>query len=167
MRKMTEQNLRAAFAGESQAHMKYLIFAGKAEKEGNRNVGRLFRAIAFAEQVHATNHLKALGEVGSTTENLQTAINGETYEVDEMYPVFYETAKFQEEKLAQRSTNWALEAEKIHAAMYSRAKQSLEEGKDLSPVSIYICDVCGYTVEGTAPDKCPLCNASMDRFVKF
>ena len=121
MRKMTESNLQAAFAGESQAHMRYLIFSDRAEKDGQANVARLFKAIAFAEQVHATNHLKTLDGIDTTAGNLQTAINGETFEVEEMYPAFRAVAELQGEKGAVRSTGWALEAEKVHAELYSQA----------------------------------------------
>jgi rubrerythrin len=119
MRKLTESNLQAAFAGESQAHMRYLIFSDQAEKDGHANVARLFKAIAFAEQVHATNHLKTLDGIDTTVGNLQTAITGETYEVEEMYPAFRAVAELQGEKGAVRSTGWALEAEKVHAELYS------------------------------------------------
>ncbi len=167
MHKMTKTNLESAFSGESQAHMKYLIFAEKAEKENFPNIARLFRAIAFAEQVHAKNHLKALDMLGSTADNLQTAINGETYEVEEMYPAFRAVAELQNEKSAVHSTTWALEAEKIHAEMYGRAKEAVLSRKDASIGEIYICEVCGWTVEGTAPDRCPICGASQEKFQKF
>jgi rubrerythrin len=167
MKKMTETNLWAAFAGESQAHMKYLVFAKKAEDEGKPNIARLFRAISFAEQVHATNHLKTLDEVGNTAENLQTAISGENFEVDEMYPAYDAVAKLQDEKGAVRSIHYAIEAEKIHAAMYAEAKQAVEKGKDIQIGKVYICPVCGYTAEGEAPDSCPVCGVKKDRFVAF
>ncbi|MEM2788774.1 MAG: rubrerythrin family protein [Candidatus Bathyarchaeia archaeon] len=166
MRKMTEDNLKSAFAGESQAHMRYLIFAEKAEEEGFRNVARLFRAIAYAEQVHAANHYSVLGMIRSTADNLQEAINGETYEVNEMYPAYNAVAKLQDERGAQRTTEWALQAEKIHAAMYQRAKQSVESGKDISLEAIYICSVCGYTSEEEL-DRCPICGATRDKIKKF
>ena len=167
MRKMTEENIKSAFAGESQAHMKYLIFAKKAEEEGFSNVARLFKAIAFAEQVHATNHLKVLGGINSSAQNLQTAIDGETFEVDEMYPAYKEVAKLQEEKGAVRSTDWALQAEKIHAAMYQKAQQSVEDSKDIELKEVFICELCGYTLEGEAPDRCPICGAPKQKFRKF
>ena len=167
MRKMTEENLKSAFAGESQAHMKYLIFATKAEEEGRPNIARLFKAIAYAEQVHATNHFKALGELGQTVQNLGAAIAGETYEVEEMYPAFQEVAKLQMEKGAQKSTRWAFEAEKVHAGMYQKARQAVEEGRDVKLGDVGICEVCGYTVEGPVPDKCPLCGVTKERFKKF
>lgn len=167
MRQMTGDNLRNAFAGESQAHMKYLIFADRADKEGKRNVAKLFRAIAFAERIHATNHLKYLGSIKDTLENLQTAINGETYEVEEMHPSYYEVAKLQEEKNAQKGIKWALDAERVHAEMYKEAKEAVENGQDVNIGPIYICDVCGYTVEGEIPEECPLCGVGRDKFSKF
>lgn len=167
MKKMTEEFLKAAFSGESQAHMKYLIFAEKAEEEGLKNVARLFRAIAYAEYVHARNHLKELSMVGVTKDNLQAAIEGETYEVQEMYPVYNNTAKMQGEKGAERSTKYALEAEKIHAALYSKAKQTVIEGKDIEIRKIYICPKCGYTVEGEPPERCPVCGLPREKFKEF
>lgn len=167
MRRMTQTNLEAAFAGESQAHMKYLIFADKAEQEGLANVARLFRAISFAEQVHATNHLKALAHVGGTADNLQAAIGGETYEVEEMYPAFIAVSELQEEKGATRSEKWALEAERVHAGMYEQARQAVIAGRDAQIGDIYICSVCGWTVEGEPPDRCPICGALREKFVKF
>lgn len=167
MRKMTEENIKSAFAGESQAHMRYLIFAKKAEEEGFANVARLFKAIAFAEQVHATNHLKVLNGMNSSEQNLQVAIDGETFEVEEMYPAYHEVAKLQGEKAAQRSTDWALQAEKIHAAMYEKAKQAAEGGKDVEMKEVFICEVCGYTVEGGAPDRCAVCGAPKNKFRTF
>jgi len=167
MRKMTEENLKNAFAGESQAHMRYLIFADKAEKEGLSNVARLFRAIAYAERVHATNHYSALGMIRGPSENLQVAIDGENYEVNEMYPAFNAVAKLQEERNAQRSTDWALQAEKVHAGMYQRAKQAVDSNEDVKLGPIHICELCGFTVEGEAPNRCPICGASKDKFRAF
>jgi rubrerythrin len=167
MRKMTETNLLAAFAGESQAHMRYTIFAQVAEKEGKPNIARLFKAIAFAEQIHATNHFKELSGIGSSIANLQEAINGETFEVNEMYPAYHAVAKLQEEKGAQRSTTWALTAEKVHAVMYQDAKQAVENKQDVAIGDIYICDLCGYTTTDDNLEVCPLCGAKKDRFRKF
>ncbi|MGB9823942.1 MAG: rubrerythrin family protein [Candidatus Hydrothermia bacterium] len=168
MHKMTEEFLNSAFAGESMAHMKYLIFAEIAEKEGFPNIARLFRAIAFAEFVHAKNHLNALGKVKDTVGNLETAYQGESFEIEEMYPAYKAVAELQEERQAIRSMNYALAAEKIHKAMYSEAKESAEKKKeDIKIGDIYICPVCGYTVEGEAPDRCPVCNVPKDKFVKF
>ena len=167
MRAMTEGNLKAAFAGESQAHMRYLAFADKAEKEGFPNVARLFRAVSFAEQAHATGHFRTLGGIGSTVENLGEAIGGENFEVEEMYPAYLAVGELQTEKSAVRSMNFALTAEKVHAAMYTEARQSVEAGQDIALGTIYICEICGYTVEGAAPDRCPLCNAPKEKFRAF
>lgn len=167
MRKMTKSNLESAFAGESMAHMKYSIFADKAREEGFNNVARLFEAIAFAERVHAANHLRVLGGIGQSTNNLQTAIDGETFEVEEMYPAYRVVAESQEEKGAIVSMTYALEAEKIHAAMYTEAKQAVEAGKDIEPRDIFICSVCGYTGYGEPPDVCPVCKAKKEKFRLF
>ncbi len=167
MRPMTEENLKAAFAGESQAHMRYLIFANQAEKEGKRNLARLFRAIAYAEQVHATNHYRELGLIGDSPSNLQQCIDGETFEVEEMYPAYNKVAEMQGESGAARSTHYALEAEKIHARMYKEAKEKAESGKDVEIGKVYICPVCGYTVEGDAPEVCPVCGARHETFKEF
>lgn len=167
MHKMTEDNLKAALAGESQAHLKYLAFADKAEAEGKPQIARLFRAIAYAERVHATNHLKTLGGLGNTAANVEAAIGGETYEVEEMYAAFVKVAEMQGEKAALRSFTWAQEAEKIHIGLYEKAKAALTEGKDLEAQDVYICEVCGYTAEGQAPERCPLCGVSREKFRKF
>jgi len=167
MHKMSERNLNEAYAGESMAFMKYNIWADKAEAEGKKEVARLFRAISQAEKVHATNHWKTLGQVMDTKANLQHAIDGENYEVDEMYPSFKWVAEHQGEKGVERTTHWALETEKIHAVMYEKAKQAVEAGKDASFGDIYVCPVCGYTMEGSPPDLCPICNAKKASFKKF
>ncbi len=168
MRVMTDRFLRDAFAGESQASMKYILFALKAEEENLLNIARLFKAISHAELIHARNHLKALKALNKTSKNLDAAIAGETYEVNEMYPAYIEVAKLQGEKRAEQSVRYALEAEKIHASMYQRAKKAVESGKDIELKNIYICNVCGYTVEGEeAPEKCPICGAPRKKFKKF
>jgi rubrerythrin len=167
MRPMTEENLSAAFAGESQAHMKYKSFAAKASKDGFANVSRLFTAISFAEQVHATTHFRTLGHIQSTSDNLQAAIDGENYEVTEMYPSFIVVAENQQEKGAVKTETWALEAEKIHAGLYSTAKQAVDGGADFQVGEIQICSVCGWTGTGAAPDRCPVCNAKKEFFRVF
>jgi rubrerythrin len=167
MHEMTEKNLKDAFAGESQAHMKYLAFADKAEKEGKPNVARLFTAIAYAERVHATNHLKVLKGLGTTEQNLQSAQNGEHFEVEEMYPAYHDEAEKQGEKEAALSTHYALEAEKIHEQMYKNAKKTVAQGADIELGDVMICPICGYTVEGEAPDFCPICGAKNKVFKKF
>src|SRR5512136_2650082 len=128
---MTEDNVKAAFAGESQAHMRYLAFAAAAEKEGLANIARLFRAASYSEQMHATNHLGALKGVGKTSENLQGAIDGESFEVAEMYPAYIATGNEQGEKVAVMWFNYALQAEKVHAGLYRKAKESADAGLDL------------------------------------
>ena len=167
MKKMTEGNLSAAFAGESQAHMRYLAFADKAEQEGLGDVARLFRAIAFAERVHATNHLKELGGIKSTKENLQAAYEGENFEIEEMYPAYKAVAELQNEKGALRSINFALSAEKIHRTLYDETKEKVEKKNEVKLEKIYICPVCGYTVVGEAPDKCPVCGVPKSKFKAF
>ncbi|WP_324735614.1 rubrerythrin family protein [Thermococcus sp. SY098] len=166
-REMTKKFLSEAYAGESQAHMRYMIFAEVAEKEGFPNIAKLFRAIAFAELVHARNHLKAIGGVKDTVENLQVAIDGETFEVEEMYPAYKAVAELQGENEAVRSTTYALEAEKIHAELYRKAKELAKEKKDIEIKKVYICPVCGYTAVDEAPEKCPVCGVPKEKFVVF
>jgi rubrerythrin len=164
---MTKENLKSAFSGESQAHMKYLIFADKAEEEGFNNIVRLFRAIAFAERVHASNHLNALNGDSLTVNNLDVAIDGENFEVHEMYPSYKAVAELQDEKKAVKPMHYALEAEKIHAALYSEAKDKVITGKDMEIGEVNICPVCGHTVTGKAPERCPICGINGDRFKTF
>lgn len=160
----TEKNLQDAFAGESQANRKYLAFAKKAEKEGFHQVAKLFRAAADAETVHAHNHLKELNGIKSTKENLEAAINGETHEFEHMYPVMIDEAKSEGETAASKSFHMANEVEKIHAALYKKAAASLGSNKE---VDYYVCQVCGNTVEGEAPDECPICGALKKMFTKI
>ena len=167
MKKMTEENLKAAFAGESQAHVKYLAFADRAERDGLANVARLFRAASFAEQVHATKHLQVLQGIGSTTDNLAAAIAGETFEVEEMYAAYNAVAELQGEPAALKSMQRAMEAEKVHAALYSRAREAALGDKDAEIGAVVVCGACGYTAEGEIPDRCPLCGAPRERFSKF
>lgn len=167
MEAMTKQNLSEAFAGESQAHMKYLAFAARAEREGKPNIARLFEAIAYAEQVHALNHLKELGGIGDTVANLESAIGGETFEVEEMYAAYLAVAELQGERGAKRSMTYAVEAEKIHADMFGDAKKTAEAGEDIQIDEVYICMVCGFTHIGEPPDRCPVCNTKKERFKAF
>jgi rubrerythrin len=167
MKEMTRENLKAALAGESQAHIKYLAFSARAEKEGKPNIARLFKAVAHAEQVHAINHLKELGGIGDTAVNLGTAIDGETFEVDEMYAAYLEVAELQTEKGAKRSMTYAVEAEKIHAGMFADAKAAAEAGQDIDIGEVYICPVCGFTHIGDPPDRCPVCSVKKERFLTF
>jgi rubrerythrin len=167
MKEMTKDNLKSSFAGESQAHIKYLAFAAQAEKEGKPNVARLFKAVSYAEQVHATSHLKELSGIGATVANLEAAVAGENFEVDEMYAAYLDVARLQEEKGALRSMTHAIEAEKIHAVMYANAKVAVEAGQDIGADTLYVCPVCGYTHAGEPPDRCPVCNTRKDRFQAF
>jgi len=159
----TTKNLQEAFAGESQANRKYLAFAAKAEAEGYKQIAKLFRAAADAETVHALNHLKELGEIKSTKENLAAAIGGETHEFQHMYPQMIKEAEQEGSKSALRSFTYANEVEKIHAALYKKAADTL--GKN-DGTDYYVCQVCGNTVEGEPPDKCPICGALKKSFKK-
>jgi len=160
----TDQNLWNAFAGESQANRKYLAFAKKADKEGFGQVAKLFRAAAAAETVHAHSHLEAAGGVLSTKENLEAALGGETYEFEEMYPPMIEEAESAGNKRARRSFDYANQVEKVHAALYKKALENLGENES---VDYHVCKVCGHTVEGEPPDKCPVCQAVKKAFEKI
>jgi len=181
MHDITSANLHNAYGGESMAHMRYRTWGDKAEQDGFPNTARLFRAITFAEQIHANNHFRELRDLvggfvsnsaavfglGSTSQNLQGGIDGETFEINEMYPTYLETAKFQGEKGAQQSFYYALSAEKTHAAFFQKAKAAVDSGKDFKLGPMQICTVCGYTLEGDAPDKCPICGAKKEKFRTF
>jgi rubrerythrin len=167
MREMTKKFLLDAFAGESQAHMKYAIFAEEAKKKSLPKLANLFTAIAKAEYIHAKNHFVALGYLGNMEQNLQIGIDGESFEIAEMYPVYLETAKLQGEKEAVRSNHYALEAEKIHEKMYEKAQALVKEGNDYDASKVYICPVCGHTVENEAPGKCPICGVPKEKFIEF
>jgi len=159
----TEKNLQDAFAGESQANRKYLAFAKKADAEGYKQVAKLFRAAADAETVHALSHLKELGVIRSTKENIEAAISGETHEFQSMYPQMIVHAEQEGKKGAQRSFYLANEVEKLHAALYKKALEALGKNPD---IDYYVCQVCGNTVEGEPPDKCPICGALKKMFKK-
>lgn len=159
----TEKNLKEAFAGESQANRKYLAFAKQAEKEGHLQAARLFRAVAEAETVHAHTHLKTMGQIKSTAENLQEAINGETFEFKSMYPEMIQAADAEKEKAAVRSFSYANEVEKVHAVLYKKALENLNHPEE---VDYYVCNVCGYTCENEPPDTCPVCKAVRKAFFK-
>lgn len=160
----TSENLQAAFAGESQANRKYLAFAKKADEEGYPQAARLFRAAAAAETIHAHSHFRVMDGVNSTRENLGAAIEGETYEYKEMYPEMIKTAKDEGNKGAERSFSAASRVEKIHADLYKKVLDNLGKNEE---VAYYLCDICGNTVEGEAPDKCPVCGAPKNKFKKI
>ncbi|MBW2091160.1 MAG: rubrerythrin family protein [Deltaproteobacteria bacterium] len=159
----TEENLKEAFAGESQANRKYLAFAKQAEKDGYPQAAKLFRAAAEAETVHAHSHLRTLGWVRSTADNLADAIAGETHEFKKMYPAMIETARAEGEKSAERSFTYANKVEKIHAELYQNALDNLET---LPDADYYVCSVCGYTCENEPPDTCPVCGSKSRAFFK-
>ena len=181
MKKMTQQNLINAFGGESMAHMRYLHFADRAQQENCPNVARLFQAIAHAEVIHAGDHFEEISHLdggfvansmgafgpGDTKKNLSLAIAGETFEIEEMYPTYIEVAKFQEEKGAQRTFQWAFGTEKMHKQLFEKAAQAVNDDHDVELGAVQICQVCGYTLEGDAPDKCPLCGVSKEKFTAF
>ena len=158
----TNDDLKAAFAGESQANRRYLAFAEAAEKEGYPHIARLFRAAAAAETVHALTHLRTLGEVKTTAENLQAAIQGEHYESVSMYPQFIEDAKAEGNNKALRSFEYALEAEKIHENLFRQALETMGSGQE--EYDYYVCPVCGHTVAKSAPEKCPVCGVKGEKF---
>ena len=159
----SEKDLLNAFAGESQANRKYLAFAKQAEKEGHPQVAKLFRASAEAETIHAHNHLRTVGGIKDTAENLKEAIAGETHEFKKMYPEMIEHSKKEGLKSAERTFNFANETEKVHAALYQHALDNLDS---LEGVDYYVCSVCGYTCENEPPDKCPICKAKAAAFFK-
>jgi len=177
---MTESNLKSAYAGESQAHMRYSIYSDRADRNGLSNVSRLFEAVAHAERIHASNHYKnirskgadvtvAMAGFGSTTtaEDLEIGIEGETFEMNEMYPAYLEVARAQKEYAAEVTFRYAWEAEKTHAELYRKAKDAVDKGKDVKLGPVAVCEVCGYTVEGETPEVCPICKASKDKFKVF
>ncbi len=161
----TEQFLKEAFAGESQANRRYLAFAAKAEQEGYPQVARLFRAAAEAETIHAHNHLRALKGIRSTKENLEEAIAGETHEFKKMYPEMIEAAKQEGNKEAERTFHYANEVEKVHANLYQTLLNNL--GKTQEAFPYYVCPICGYTAEREAPETCPVCGVKKDKFKKI
>ena len=160
----TQENLKEAFAGESQANRQYLFFAEKAEKEGHPQIARLFRAVAEAETVHARNHLETMGSIGSTGDNLAAAVSGANYEFTKMYPAFIEQAKVENNERAEISFTYANKVEKIHHGLYQKTLDALEAGQKLKDEPYFVCQVCGNTVAGEAPEKCPICGAPRSKF---
>jgi rubrerythrin len=162
----TDQNLQDAFAGESQANRRYLAFAHKAEEEGFTQAAKLFRAAAEAETIHALNHLRIKGEVKSTLDNLNAALNGETFEFNKMYPGYIATAKEENNKQAVWSFDVANKVEQIHAQLYQKAIDAIENKKEMLKVDYFVCGTCGNTVEGEPPEKCPICGSPKEKFFK-
>jgi rubrerythrin len=161
----TKENLKEAFAGESQANQKYRAFAKKAEQEGFVNIAKLFKTTAEAERIHAEGHLGALDGIGSTADNLKAAIAGETYEFTEMYPPMHELAEKENHK-AKRMFKYALDAEAVHAKLYQLALEAVENGKDLEGVEIYLCPVCGHVELKKPEEKCPVCGALPTKYIQ-
>lgn len=161
----TKENLKEAFSGESQANQKYLMFAKVAEREGFINVAKLFRTTAQAELLHAEGHFAALGGIGTTAENLQTAISGETYEYSDMYPPMLEQA-IAEEHPAKRMFSFAVKAERVHAELYRRAFEAVQNGQDITATDMWLCPICGHIELGSPPDKCPICGAKSSVYVQ-
>lgn len=162
----TVDNLKNAIAGESQANRRYLAFARKADEDGFSQVAKLFRAAAEAETVHALNHLRIAGDVRSTAENLEGAVAGETFEYKKMYPEYIAAAKQEKNQQATWSFDVANRVEEVHAGLFSNAVQALKNKKELAQVDYYVCRTCGNTVEGEAPEKCPICGSPKSRFFK-
>ena len=160
----TEKNLQDAFAGESQASRRYLFFAERTEREGHPQIARLFRAAVEAETVHARNHLVAMSGIKSIRENLEAAIEGEHHEFTKMYPGFIEQAESEGNKRALSTFSWANKVEEIHYGLYQTTLKALEAGEQLKDEPYFVCQVCGYTVAGEAPDTCPICGAPITRF---
>ncbi len=161
----TQENLKEAFAGESQANRKYLAFAKRAERDGLANVAKLFRTAAEAETVHAMAHLDAMDGIGTTAENLRAAIDGETYEFTEMYPPMLEQAKSEGQKAA-RMFAYAVKAEAVHARLYKMALEVVERGEDLTDTGFYLCPICGHIELGEPPAACPICGAKGEKFTE-
>ncbi|RVU55216.1 rubrerythrin family protein [Anaerosphaera multitolerans] len=181
MNHMTSDNLRSAFGGESQAHMRYIIWGEEAEKAGFKNVARLFKATSDAEEVHAKLHFNALKDVkgdfpvtsmagfgiGTTSENLEGAKGGEVFEYTQMYPAYIAVAEMQGEDTAVKAMRYAIEAEKVHAERYQEAKDCVDAGKDLDAEDIILCPVCGYITFDATLEECPICHAKAKVFVKY
>jgi rubrerythrin len=161
---MATEDLKEAFAGESQANQKYRAFAAQAERDGFPNVARLFRTTAEAERIHAEGHLKALDQVGSTADNLKAAIDGETHEFTEMYPPMLQRAAEIGHK-AKRMFGYAVEAEAVHATLYALALEAVKQGKDLTETKFYLCPVCGHIEFGEPPETCPICGTKASKYV--
>ena len=162
----THDNLQKAFAGESQANRRYLAFAAKAAAEGHPQIAKLFRAAAAAETVHAHAHLRVMQGVKDTSENLRAAIEGEHHEFQEMYPDFLKEAEAEGNQAAVISFRNALAVEKVHHQLYEDALSSLRGGNDLPETSIFVCEICGNTVQGEAPERCPICGAPRAKFTE-
>lgn len=160
----TDNNLKQAFSGESQANRMYIAFAKQADKEGFVHIAKLFRAAAEAETVHAINHFRTMKRIESTLDNLRTAHKGEVYEYNEMYPDFIKNAEIEKREDAKITFLYANKVEKEHAKLFQEASESIQTGKDLPSSDYFVCQTCGFTIKGEAPEKCPICGSLRDRF---
>ena len=163
----TEKNLQEAFSGESSAARRYTLFAEKAEKEGQKQAARLFRAAAEAEMIHSRNHVNAMDGIGATKDNLLAASMGEQKEFTEMYPAMISKAREERNDRAERSFDWANKVEMIHHKLYDTMYHEVKAGKAPKDTVYYVCPLCGNTVEGNAPDKCPICGTPGSKFKKI
>jgi rubrerythrin len=161
----TKEDLKEAFAGESQANQKYRAFAKKALRDGYPNIAKLFTTTAEAEKIHAEGHLRALEGIGATVENLKDAIAGETYEYKEMYPPMHDQA-IKENHKAQLMFKYVISAEDVHAQLYKLALDAAEQGKDLDETDFYLCPVCGHIEFGKPEENCPICGALASKYVQ-
>ncbi len=173
----TMSNLQTAFNGESNAHVRYLAFAAKADAEGYVGAASLFRAAARAEEIHAANHAAVIKNFGgvpvakledlvvrSTRENLEAALKGEAYERDVMYPEFLRQATSDASAEALRTFRLARAAEVEHARLYAAALEDLESMK--SSQEFYVCPVCGFTTRNPDSEPCPTCATPKENFEK-
>ena len=167
MKKITESNLKFAFTSECNDYVRYLLYAEKAKEEGFQNLTRLFQSIAYAERVHAKKYLLSQGELGNSANNLENALNNEKFQVEEMYPAYFEVAGMQNEVESQISFHCSVEVEQIHATLFQKAKESISGNKDIILGEIHICTNCGFTLEGEPPASCPVCGIPKERFKTF
>ena len=162
----TDENLRNAFAGESQANRRYLFYAKKADEEGYSQIAKLFRAAAEAETVHAFNHIRVMGETESTADNLNAAIKGENFEHKQMYPEYVSVSKEDRNQQATWSFNVANKVEEIHASLFAKVAAALKKGEEPAKTDYFVCAVCGNTVEKEPPETCSICGAPIAKFFK-
>lgn len=178
----TIENLKAAFKGESTASAKYAAFAEQAKKDGLTQIASMFEATSRAEAIHAANHKTVLEKMGqktdpvkpeftvkTTSENIQDAISGETYEMTKMYPDFIATAKTDGADAAVKSFRWAMDTEKKHQLIYQNALNALNAKKaETLPKVYWVCPKCGNTYDVAKPEaSCSFCSTKSDKFIKF
>lgn len=167
MKKITDTNLASAFYSECNDYVRYLLYAEKAKEEGFLNLARLFQSVAYAERIHAKKYLLSKNELGSSKENLENALKSEKFQIEELYPAYFEVAGLQNEIESQISFHCSLEAEQVHAALFQKAQETLSENKDIILGEIHICSNCGFTLEGEPPANCPACGIPKEKFKTF